>query len=191
MAEIVKRLVFKAVPASALILILCCAASAQTYPVRLTRPWKAGDRYRITATGSLSQKSSTSVNDRVHAHTLNQTVDFLADATVLQIRPDGRIAKESLTVNQSLVSGDSLRRQLVPRGTVVTITAEQGRLIFRINGEQVSGEIEDELSLVISLEAGETSNDDVFGTPTRRHMGESWESILYWRRAGYTTLAWK
>jgi hypothetical protein len=117
---------------------------------------------------------------------LEKAITFIAEATVLEIREDGRIARESLTIDECLVSSDGRAREVVPRGAVVVASAERGTQVFRMNGKAVTRDIDDVLSLVISIEAGEASNDDVFGTTRLRRVGESWgvnpASAVKWLR---------
>jgi len=54
-AAMLNRVCCAIVSAGVLALFLCLTVVGQTYTVRLTRPWKAGDRYSISATGSVSQ----------------------------------------------------------------------------------------------------------------------------------------
>jgi hypothetical protein len=125
----------------------------------------------------------------VSGNRLEFTVEFLADATVLEVRRDGRIAKESLAIDNSLVRKDGNTKQLVPKGTMVVAAAEDGNQVFRMNGQPVDKEIDDALSLVISLDAGETSDEDVFGTGESRRLGESWAinraSAVNWLREAH------
>jgi len=171
--------------AAALLLFLSFVAAAQTYRVRLTRPWRVGDRYRISATGWTAQESSTTTS----RHTLEKAVKFLAEGTVLEVRRDGRIATESLTIDECLASSGGRAQRLVPRGAVVVVSAEHGKQVFRMNGSTVSSEIDDVLSMIVSIEAGETSNDDVFGTPRLRRVGETWAvnapSAVRWLREAH------
>jgi hypothetical protein len=176
------------VPAG-LALFLSSMAAAQTYPIRFLRPWKQGERYRIAAKGSFLQKTSTTVTGGVSGSTLDFTVEFLADATVLEVRRDGRIAKELLTIDNCRVSKEGTSKEVLTKGTVVLAAAENGDEVFRIHGQPVDKEIDDTLSVVITLDAGETSDEDVFGTRENKKLGESWainsSSAVDWLRQAH------
>src|SRR5262249_4531 len=84
-------------------LFLCLTVVGQTYSVRLTRPWKAGDRYRVIASGSRSQRSSTTmgrvardttVHDAVSGHNLElgPAAEFLSFPSTWDIfAPTGKL----------------------------------------------------------------------------------------------------
>src|SRR5262249_39020383 len=168
------RFVHNAVPAAVVLLCLSSLAAAQAYSIRFARPWKVGDRYRILATASSSAHSGATVGSTmVNTNIGDINVELLSDATVLEIRPDGRIAKVSLVIYKCIFRKDD-KKKAVPRGTLVIASVENGDQVFRVNGQPVDPDTATALSLVLWLDPQEKSEDQVFGTSEQKRVGESW-----------------
>jgi len=174
-APTTSNVVRRAIAAGALMGILSSVAPAQTYTVRLTRPWKAGDRYRISATGSVSQFVGGGIGEMMSNDRLDErSVELLADATVLETRPDGRIAKESLEIDHCVVRNRNTKKDLFPTGTVIVAFVENGDQGFSLKGQAVDKEAKNALLMVVSLEPEEITEDQVFRTAQERKVGERW-----------------
>jgi len=168
------RSVHNALPAGVVLLCLSSLAAAQAYSIRFTRPWKVGDRYRILATASSSAYSGATVGSTmVNTNIGDINVELLSDATVLEIRPDGRIAKVSLVIYKCIFRKDD-KKKAVPRETLVIASVENGDQVFRVNGQPVDPDTATALSLVLWLDPQEKSEDQVFGTSEQKRVGESW-----------------
>jgi hypothetical protein len=114
------RRCYIAIASAPLSLLLASLAAAQSYPVRFTRQWKIGDRYRVSATGSSSQSISGTYGDSSSTYKISElSVELVSDATVLQVRSDGRIAKESIVIDHCLVKYGDGKKLSIPKGTLI------------------------------------------------------------------------
>jgi hypothetical protein len=117
--------VLNTINAIALVLLFYSLCAAQTYEIRLNRPTKIGDRYRISGTGSSFLTRTAAVEGRVVKKQSEAfTVEFEADETVLEFGSNGSLTRESLKVNNCLVRSDGIAKQLFPKGTVIVAMAE-------------------------------------------------------------------
>jgi hypothetical protein len=168
---------FRTLAASVIVLLLYSLAAAQSYQVRLERPWKVGERHRVSGTGFSSKRMTATAEGRVVSdQTEGFSVEFGMDETVLEYRTDGGIKKETLTVNSCVVRRNASAKQLLPKGTVIVADVEDGNKVFRINGQPVDKQVEEVLDAIGSISSGSVheSDDDVFGTREARKVGDTW-----------------
>lgn len=172
----VTRIALKMLLASALTLVFSSLSSAQTYTVRLDRPCKKGERYRISGSASSSVKRTFTAEGKVITETEGFNAEFGADGTAVELGSDGKLIKETLTINYCRVHKDGNTRQPFPKGTVVVTVRENGHRVFRVAGQPVDKQFEELLEAMteISSSQGGPSSDDIFGTTEPRKVGDSW-----------------
>jgi hypothetical protein len=172
----VTRIALRMFLASALALVFCSLSSAQTYPVRLERPCKKGERYRISGSASSSQKRTLTAEGKVLTETQGFNAEFGADGTAVELASDGKLIKEALTINYLRVHKDGNTRQPFPKGTVVVAAVENGHRVFRVAGQPVDKQFEELLDMLteVSSSQGGPSEDEIFGTAEPRKVGDSW-----------------
>jgi hypothetical protein len=102
--------------------------------------------------------------------------EFVADAVVLELGPDGELVKEALTINNCRVRRDGATRQLFPRGTVVVAAIENGRRVFRVNGQPVDDNVQQVLNMISAIGTSHDAMSDevIFGTAQQRKVGDTW-----------------
>jgi hypothetical protein len=170
------RIALKMLSASALALVFSSLSAAQTYTVRFERPCKKGERYRISGSASSSKKRTFTVEGRVITETEGFTAEFGADETAVELGSDGKLIKETLTINYCRVHKDGNTRQPFPKGTVVVAAVENSQKVFRVGGQPVDKQFDELLETMtdISSSKGGPSEDEIFGTPEPRKVGDSW-----------------
>jgi hypothetical protein len=145
--------------------------------VRLGRPCKKGERYRISGSAFASVRRAASADGRVLAdETEGFKAEFAADVAVLELGPEGDLIKEALTISNCRVQRDGSTRQLFPKGTVVVVALENGRRVFRVNGQPVDDKAEQVVDMMSAIGPSHDalSDDQVFGTAEQRKVGDSW-----------------
>lgn len=153
------------------------AAENQTYPIRLHRTSKVGDRYKIEAMGA-SRVKEVVQPAAGEAETIDYGIGIRLDgvARVAEVTPKGRETKIEFTVKECVVSTGKEAKQLFPEGTVVVATRGKDGTKFAIkNGPEVPSAIEEALELVIDISDPEGATDDeIFGSKENRRVGDTW-----------------
>lgn len=158
-----------------LVLALLFTGQPQDYEVRLARPMKVGSKYRLAATGSETVRSKLTTGDRVVKTTEEGfTLEFVADATVLEVDGQGRATRKSFTVVSSKITREGETNALLPAGTVVVAAAQGSDVVFQVGDKPVERSIAKALSSVLSVYSGYPDDDELFGTRARKKPGESW-----------------
>jgi hypothetical protein len=154
--------------------------AADDYELRMSRPAKVGDKEQMT--GKFSEVSKMVIlagGKQVKAEQTEINVEYVAEAEVLEVGPNGKptsrrvkLVKFSGDMNgkpaSQLAAGDEIvvtRKPGAGAGKETTVnkapaTREQAKLIGGFVG--VSG-------------AGETTDDEVFGTQKRIKPGDEWK----------------
>lgn len=158
----------------ALLTSLCTMTAAQDYEILIRRPFRAGQKYRLTASASQSEKTVLTVGGNVAENkTESFAFEIVADIGVLEVGKSGRPIKESLAIEKCILTKEGTATPLVPKGTVIVALVRDKKAVFEIGGQPVGEELEKALELAVSLDTGGT-DDEVFGTPERKKVGDSW-----------------
>lgn len=158
-----------------LVLALLFTWQAQDYEVRLARPTTVGSKYHLTATDSETVKSRLTTGDKVLKATDEGVVlELVADAVVLEVDAKGHATRKSFTVVSSKITKDGTTNALLPTGTLIVASAQGGNVIFQVDGKPVEDSVAKALSSVLSVYSGHSDDDEVFGTRSRKKLGESW-----------------
>ncbi len=151
-------------------------AVAQDYPIKLNRPEKVGNEFRMAAVGN--QTSTTTIKmDGKALEPQNQAVavTFNAAVKVLEVNKNGEPSKMTLTVEKlSVKQGGAAAADALPKGAVITASVKGGKSAFEVAGKAVEPETAAALDLVVSLGQGGASDDEVYGTKDRKKMGDQW-----------------
>jgi len=150
------------------------AAHAQAdYEIRLHRPAKAGERYRLTAVGH-DTKSSTATTPgrapRVNREALG--VELEGVVTILEAGPNGA-RKWEIRIERAFREQEGERAELLPAGTTVTEQRRGVSQTFEVNGRAALADVALALGLVLS-ETSIDNDDELFGSRQRRKVGERW-----------------
>lgn len=162
-----------------LLLVLAFPAKAQTdYEVRLFRPGKANDQYRLSASGSQSRRVElrNAAGEVQRSQRDSFSVDLSGSVRVLEVDAKGNVLAAAITVD-SLVRAVGLERQeILKPGTVVTERRGGARQEFRIDGRPVEPMLKDALDVVLSetSDPAAPSDDELMGTRERQRIGARW-----------------
>lgn len=156
-------------------LLLCSAALAQDYEIRLHRPMKVGQEFQVSATGRESQKATVTLNGQpIKNESQEAAIEVEAAVKVLEIDKNGAPSKASLAIGKCLEVKGETRTALVPAGAVVVASLKGKEPVFEINGEKVSPDAQRALSQVLNLGKGGPTDDQIFGAAQRKKLGDSW-----------------
>lgn len=150
---------------------------AQDYEIRLTRDSRAGEKYELTASASVSKQMTMSSQGQVlQKNASSITAKLEGTVTVLEIDEIKREKKLSLLVSRCLASanGSAEEREVLAKGTRVVAQIRNGQQEFLIDGVAVSNDIAEILGMLITLPISQATDDDIFGTKERRKVGDSW-----------------
>ncbi len=152
----------------------CVAAD---YEIRFQRPVVVGETYHVTGTGSDEQSLVASLDGQVVQKREDKySVEYAADYEVLALTTGGRAAKAKLTFTKLVRTAGGQATELLPAGTVVTAEHVGRRTVFQQGDNAVAPLVSASLStLGITMASDNQANDDqVFGTPGRKSVGDSW-----------------
>ncbi len=146
---------------------------AADHEVRLHRPSKVGDAYRIEAEARVTAK--TTMKSKLLGDTTSEqdsTVELQATVKVLETDADGSPTKLSLNVVKCFQTRKQ-RAQLIPAGAVVTVRrVGVAGFACDIGGQPAPKKVTDALDNLFLLDAGPDERE--FGTKGRKRVGQSW-----------------
>ena len=173
--------------AAAITLLLCAALTAaaqeekkddkKQYDVRITRPLKVGQKYRITADGALlRQVTLRSGREEKQQPEVGFGVRLEGTVEVLAVDDVGEESKVACTVDKCTRITPEGETPLVEKGKVIVAEGQEKDTKFTLkDGAALPKGASEALELVISLDTGDTLTDDeLFGTKEKKAVGESW-----------------
>ena len=158
------------------LLLFAVAALAQDYEIRIgCQRCNVGSKQRIQITGTELMKTVISAANQPDQVTEEGfTVQFTADATVLETDAKGHITAKSFSVVSSKITQDGVTKPLLPPGSVILAKVQGEEKVFHLNGKPVDDNLKKVLSFVIQLYSGGLDDNELFGTRERKKVGESW-----------------
>ncbi len=146
---------------------------APSYAIKIERAMPVGFRYRFTSTGS--RQLTILANGKPSPAPGNMTWSYEAEVTVTAVSARGRAIAESHKIVKLSVTAKGKTRDLLSAGQVVKATVSGTKESFAVAGKPVAKDVAESLRDIVSLDTGKVSDDDVFGSKTKRKLGESWE----------------
>lgn len=157
-------------------LCLSSTVMAQDYEIRLHRPVKVGQKFRMSSVGHYLEKSTGTISDKIILQEQNEfSLEFESLVTVLETDKKGDPKRVSLTIEKCIKIEEGVRKSLVSKGTIIIGFSKDKEDVFEINGNPVDSEIQELLAEVITLSRPFSTDDDVFGTKERKKVGDSWK----------------
>ena len=143
------------------------------YEIKLHRPGKAGEHYRLTSVGHDTKTATTTPEGgapRVSRQELG--VELEGTVTILEVAADG-VHKAEIRVRRASSEDNGKRGELLPAGSVVLEQRSGVSQIFDVDGSAALSDMAEALSLVLS-ETSLENDDELFGSSRRRKVGERW-----------------
>ncbi len=177
MKTICSRLKF-AVAVLALALAPCAAVFAQDYEIRLDRPDPVGTAFHFSAVGTQSSAQVVKQGDKVIQETNTKfTVEAELAVTVLAVSKKVHNTRVKLEVEKlTRIEGDA-KKELLPKGSVVTVSWDGKDQAFEMAGGALAPDTEESLKLLdlVSDDPEGPTDDEVFGAKDRKKVGDHWE----------------
>jgi hypothetical protein len=150
--------------------------AADDYVIRLTRPSKVGDRFRIDARGSTREQERITVGDQVQKDDKDMSVHLVAAATILAVDSKADATKIEYLIESCQKNSAGKTEEVLPAGKkVVAESNAEGETVFTVDGDPALKDISKALGVVISAHTpGAPSDDEIFGTSERKHVGDTW-----------------
>ena len=157
------------------IALVSFTASAQQYLIRLDRSEKAGQRYHIAATSTDKTTVEITVSEQVLKKDEDVVaVELSADVTILEASSSNWATRKRFTVLSSKLTRAGSTGPILPNGTQVIALIQNGQTVYEVNQKLVDEGVAGALRSVITLHLASVADDDMYGTPTPKRIGESW-----------------
>ena len=155
---------------------LLSARAEETYEVRLHRPAKAGDRFRIAAKIAIESETSTTLdNEEADVEKVNLACKLTGELEALAVTPKGLASELKLKIVDVECVSDGAKAAFFKAGDVIHLRRDDDDKVVEVNGDEpdeLQGVVIDDLLSV----AGETepTDDDVSGTREKVAVGAEW-----------------
>lgn len=157
-------------------LISSSVFAQKDYEIRLNRPVKPGDQSRFSITGKSFQEMQADADGQVLMHTRDEfSVEYAGVRKVLEVEAAGRPTKVSDNVEKFVLIRRGTRTELAKPGAVIVASFQGKRKTFRIDGQAVDAQSAKALELVVDISRGGPTDDDIFGTKSRKKSGDTWD----------------
>lgn len=156
------------------------AAADEAYVIRLARPKKVGDRYRLDAKGTRRDSQRLTVGGQPIGNEEKElSVHLVAAAKVLAVDAKSNATKIEYRVEscrKKTTSGQTTETEVLPAGRKVIVESIGGETSFTTDpGKTLDTDTRDALKVVLSAhEPDSPTDDDIFGTRERQRVGDTW-----------------
>lgn len=144
------------------------------YEIRLFRPLKQGDRYRLKATDTRKQFLMLSRDGKVQ-QTKSKTTRFQleAEVTILKVDNLGHPLKKALAIERFT---DGKRNELLKKGDIVFAESIEGKTVYRLQTGPLPAAVISRLRGVVKTRSTDNAEDDeaIFGSKQPRAIGATW-----------------
>jgi hypothetical protein len=148
---------------------------AQTYPIRLDPHEKAGQTYHLEATTTDSTTAEATVSGQLIKKAEESFIaELSANVTIEEASSSGWATRKRFTVLSSKITRGGNTGPILPSGTEVIASIQNGQTVYEVNQKMVDEEVAGALRSVIGLHQASVADDDMYGTPTPKKVGESW-----------------
>jgi hypothetical protein len=156
----------------------CASLLAQDYEIRLHRPQVVGQKYRLSATGRSARTQVVKSGDKILRNdSAKFAVEFEGAVTVLAVDDRGKPSKLSLEIEKLSRTDDAGSKELVSKGSVVTVSMKDGAEVSETDGHLLSQPTQEAITVILPLYPpnGPTA-DELFGTNERKKPGDHWDA---------------
>ena len=155
-----------------------CPALAETpdYEIKLVRPPKVGQKYKLTVDGAMTRTATISVGERKVVNEDGFGVHLEGVVEILEVNKDGEEAKVACRIGKFTRITRDGETDLLTEPRVVTATGGTDDTVFSVDEGELSEEAKEALDLVLPMGEDDGFNDDtIYGTKKRQPVGASWE----------------
>ena len=166
-------------PALVLALWPCASLLAQDYEIHLHRPQIAGQKYHLSASGRSTQTRVDKSGDKILRNdSAKFSVECECTVTVLAVDAKGKPSKLSLEIERLSRTDDSEAKELMSKGSVVTVGMKDGMEVSEMDGHRLSLPTQEALTVVLPLDPNGPTDDELYGTSDRKKPGDHWDANI-------------
>ena len=178
-----------------LVLSLNPLLADDSYEVRLHRPVKVGDRFKLAAKVAVDMETRTILNaDDVEEEKVVAACRLMGELTVLSTTPKGLAKEVRLKLSEAHCMNDGEVADFFKAGDLIYLRHDQPDKVVQINGSEPDGTQQEIIDAFLYVQGDENATDDeLLGAAGKVKPGESWpvnrEAMLRdWVREGFAGL---
>ena len=166
---------------SAAVLVLalwpCASLLAQDYEIRLHRPQVVGQKYHLSASGrSIADPGRQVRRQDPQERPEKFTVECECVVTVLAVDDKGKPSKLSLQVEKLTRTDDSGVKELVNKGSIVTVSMKDDNRGLRDGRPSPALPAQEAITVILPLDPNGPTDDELFGASGRKKPGDHWDA---------------
>jgi hypothetical protein len=176
--------------ASLLFTFSVCAE--ESYEVRLHRPVKTGEHYKLAAKVGVNMTTRTTINaDDVDEETLVAACKVAGDLKVVAATPKGLLKELRFKIGEVECLEAGARAEFFKKGDVIHVKHDRPHALIEVNDEPASSTQEEIIDGFLYVHGDESATDDeLVGTSKKVKPGEAWalnrEAVIAdWIRDGF------
>jgi len=155
----------------------CASLPAQDYEIHLHRPQAVGLKYHLSSTGRSSRtKLVKSGNKILENDAVKFSVECECEVTVLAADDKGKPSKLSLQIEKLTWTDDAGARELVNKGSVVTVSMKDEVEVSEMGGRRLPLPAQEAITVILPLDPNGPTEDELFGATGRKKPGDHWEA---------------
>jgi hypothetical protein len=170
-----------AIKLSAAVLLLalwpCSSLLAQDYEIRLHRPETIGQKYHLSASGRSARTQVVKSGDKILKNDAAKfSVECDCVVTVLGVDDKGKPSKLSLQIEKLTRTDDAGVKELVSKGSVVTVMMKEGAEVSETAGHRLALPAQEAITVVLPLDPYGPTDDELFGVSGKKKPGDHWDA---------------
>ena len=154
----------------------CSPLLAQDYEIRLHRPRDHREKYHLSASGRSARTQVVKSGDKILK---NDAVKFSVECdcavTILGVDDKGKPSKLSLQIEKLTRTDDAGAKELVGKGSVVTVSMKDGNEVSEMDGHRLPLPAQEAITVILPLDPNGPTDDELFGTSGRKKPGDHWD----------------
>ena len=154
------------------------AFGQDTYAVRLARPVKAGERFKISARAAVLSQTVREV-EKVPAETddVNLACKVSGELTVVAVTPKGMASELLLTLEDAESFDDGEPSAIFNSGDIIVVKKGTDANVVTVNGEEPDEEQAELIDVLVNVSDEDAPTDDeAFGTDSPVKVGDEWSA---------------
>ncbi len=160
----------------ALLFLAGAVFGQDTYSIRLARPVKAGERFKVSARAAVISKTVREVekvpeeNDEV-----NLACKVTGELTVVAVTAKGMASELVLKIENTETFNDGEQAEIFSSGDVIAVKKGTEENVVTVNGEDPDDEQSELIDVLMSVAGDdEATDDEAFGTDKKVKVGDEW-----------------
>jgi len=171
------RILLRAIALAIFLFSPSAQAEEQAYTIRLSRPTKVGDRFRLIANSRHAERVAIFIGEvPVKTRIDDYNVELNGTLTALEVARNGNVGKSALVIEKLMFTSGGETKALFGSGTTAIVSDNGERRVYTINDMPADALAEKALRAVLSgaISSGPT-DDEAFGTEDKKRVGDSWQ----------------